>query len=347
MPEVCSVQGCVEQVQIKKHGYCRSHYNKWYRTGSTSAHSDSQTVCAICGDSFMSQQPKAQYCGPECRIAANRDRAAGKYQRRSVTVETCKQCGSQFESRMASRLYCTKACARKASAERQTKHCASDGCTRPAKARNLCSTHYNRTLAGRHKKQATKCARCGEVVNKEPSRRYQLRFCDETCRDAYRSETARKRRKQVEPHKPRPLWHTAHHAYQPAKRTDRVFVSTKCIICGAMFLDLYGAKTCGDACGDIHRRGVRRDYEHRRRARKVAAFVAPVYRQRIFERDNFTCQLCLQPMAMDKRAPHPQSPSIDHVIALANGGTHEPNNVQAAHWLCNAIKGDREWVTTA
>lgn len=347
MPKLCSVQGCVEPVHIKKHGYCRSHYNKWYRTGSTSAPSDRRMRCVICGEAFTSQQPNAQYCGTECRAIVNRVRAAGKYQPRAVTVETCAQCGSQFESRMASRLYCTKACGRRASAERQTKPCAKTGCTRTAKARSLCSTHYNRTLSNRHKKQAIACARCGKVVHKEPSKRYPLRFCGDKCKDAYRSEQARKRRTQIEPFKPQPLWHTAHRAYQKPKQARRVFVSTQCLICGAMFLDLYGSKACGDECQRKHHRAVAREHEHRRRARKVAAFVAPVYRQRIFERDNFTCQLCLQPMAMDKPAPHPQSPSIDHVIALANGGTHEPSNVQAAHWLCNAFKGDREWVATA
>lgn len=259
----------------------------------------------------------------------------------------CAECGEKYTAKSLCSKYCGRPCARKAQAKKPGKPCKQDGCSKKQRARGLCSTHYNQTLPGRHKKIEVPCARCGKPALKEQQTRYALRYCGDACRDLHWSERARLRHSQVEVWKPRPLWHTAHDAYQPAKRSTRVFISTKCVICGAMFLDLYGAKTCGDRCGDIHRRGVRSEHEHRRRARKVAAFVAPVYRQRIFERDNYTCQLCLQPIAMDKRAPHPQSPSIDHIIALANGGTHEPNNVQAAHWLCNAIKGDREWVTTA
>jgi 5-methylcytosine-specific restriction endonuclease McrA len=35
------------------------------------------------------------------------------------------------------------------------------------------------------------------------------------------------------------------------------------------------------------------------------------------------------------------APTIDHVLALAAGGTHEMANVQAAHFICNSLKGDR------
>jgi 5-methylcytosine-specific restriction endonuclease McrA len=35
------------------------------------------------------------------------------------------------------------------------------------------------------------------------------------------------------------------------------------------------------------------------------------------------------------------SPTIDHILPLARGGTHEPSNVQAAHFGCNAAKGAR------
>jgi 5-methylcytosine-specific restriction endonuclease McrA len=53
------------------------------------------------------------------------------------------------------------------------------------------------------------------------------------------------------------------------------------------------------------------------------------------------CRLCGDPMMMGQAVPHPKAPTIDHVIPLAKGGTHEPANVQAAHFLCNSIKGDR------
>jgi len=41
---------------------------------------------------------------------------------------------------------------------------------------------------------------------------------------------------------------------------------------------------------------------------------------------------------MSLKAPHPLSMSIDHIIPLSRGGTHEPDNVQLAHFICNSIK---------
>jgi len=41
---------------------------------------------------------------------------------------------------------------------------------------------------------------------------------------------------------------------------------------------------------------------------------------------------------MKQTVPHPKAPTIDHVIPLAQGGTHEPLNCRAAHFLCNSLK---------
>lgn len=80
---------------------------------------------------------------------------------------------------------------------------------------------------------------------------------------------------------------------------------------------------------------------HRRRAKKLNQFVANVDRHEIFKRDWHTCMICKKPLDMNLKWPDPMSPSIDHIIAIANGGTHEPANVQAAHLSCNISKGNR------
>jgi 5-methylcytosine-specific restriction endonuclease McrA len=90
----------------------------------------------------------------------------------------------------------------------------------------------------------------------------------------------------------------------------------------------------------------RRRAKDNRRARKRGAFVAVVNRRHVYERDGWTCQLCGHPVDRNAKVPEPSAPSLDHVLALANGGTHEPANVQLAHFLCNALKGDRVGVGT-
>lgn len=60
----------------------------------------------------------------------------------------------------------------------------------------------------------------------------------------------------------------------------------------------------------------------------------------IFERDKWTCQLCGKKLRRDKKAPHPLSPTLDHIIPMSvEGGDHVRENVQAAHFSCNVRRG--------
>jgi 5-methylcytosine-specific restriction endonuclease McrA len=92
---------------------------------------------------------------------------------------------------------------------------------------------------------------------------------------------------------------------------------------------------CTDACAKAQRRA-------RRRASKRQAFVADVSPRKIYERDGWRCRLCGRKLKRNAVVPHSLAPTIDHIVPLARGGTHEPSNVQAAHFLCNSLKGDRQ-----
>jgi 5-methylcytosine-specific restriction endonuclease McrA len=113
-------------------------------------------------------------------------------------------------------------------------------------------------------------------------------------------------------------------------------VSGYCACCGAPFTIIDQTKNtfCSKRCQ-------RRVAKDRARARKRQAFVAPVNRKRIFERDGWRCQLCHRPVVRTAVVPHPRAPVVDHVVPLARGGTHEPANVQCAHFICNSIKSDQ------
>ena len=81
-------------------------------------------------------------------------------------------------------------------------------------------------------------------------------------------------------------------------------------------------------------------YRQRRSRRLAEAFVAPVVRSEIFERDNWKCHLCGKKVDREAKYPAPGSATIDHIIPLAKGGTHEPANVALAHARCNVTKQD-------
>lgn len=113
----------------------------------------------------------------------------------------------------------------------------------------------------------------------------------------------------------------------------------KCDECGQDFQPpknraVRGQRFCSPRCGQ-------RDVNRRRRARQADAFVAEVSLAAISERDGWLCGLCSDPVDPDLRHPDPMSASLDHVVPLARGGTHEPANCQLAHYICNCTKGAR------
>jgi len=58
----------------------------------------------------------------------------------------------------------------------------------------------------------------------------------------------------------------------------------------------------------------------------------------IFERDNWTCQICGRKINRRLKWPNPLSKSIDHIVPLSRGGNDSPVNVQATHLRCNLGK---------
>ena len=61
----------------------------------------------------------------------------------------------------------------------------------------------------------------------------------------------------------------------------------------------------------------------------------------IFERDDYICQLCFEPIDPFLRWPDPLAASLDHITPISKGGNHTRDNAQASHLRCNLVKGDR------
>ena len=83
------------------------------------------------------------------------------------------------------------------------------------------------------------------------------------------------------------------------------------------------------------RKQCKADAASRRRAAKRGAGSVRFTRRSIFERDGWKCWICEKPV--DKSgADKDLRPSLDHVIPLAKGGQHHPDNCRCAHWVCNS-----------
>ncbi|WP_371287153.1 HNH endonuclease [Mycobacteroides abscessus] len=124
-------------------------------------------------------------------------------------------------------------------------------------------------------------------------------------------------------------------------RTERRLTSGQCRVCREWFVDLHMGITCSDDCREIHRASVKRVQKSRRRAVKRNAYVEDVSPKRVFERDGYRCHICRKKVRTDVVVPHPRAATVDHLIPLACGGTHEMANCRTACFLCNAVKGDR------
>ena len=252
------------------------------------------------------------------KAVAARERRAGR-----GDVRTCAQCGGEFLALRTDAKYCRPECLWAAQST--------------------------------YRYSARDCSTCGGTFR--PTNKTQA-FCSLTCRPHHGGGRP--------PIAPEVLAHRAVlHEIQVLKRrlvrletrSEREGWERPCIGCGDPVGSGHGSnglngskRYCSKACYQALTRRhespamARRAAKERRRARKQGAFVADVNRRDVYERDEWTCQLCGQPVDPEATVPEPTAPTIDHVLALANGGTHEPGNVQLAHFLCNALKGDRQGV---
>jgi 5-methylcytosine-specific restriction endonuclease McrA len=66
-----------------------------------------------------------------------------------------------------------------------------------------------------------------------------------------------------------------------------------------------------------------------------------INRMAVFERDDWTCGICHEPVDRTLKYPDPGFASIDHIIPVSRGGSHTYDNVWCAHLRCNLSKRDK------
>jgi 5-methylcytosine-specific restriction endonuclease McrA len=85
---------------------------------------------------------------------------------------------------------------------------------------------------------------------------------------------------------------------------------------------------------------------YRKRCRRFNAPYTPINKFRIYDRNNWACQICgvelLRKYLRTSAGVDPRSPTLDHIIPLClgpDGPGHVETNVQAACWECNTRRG--------
>ena len=262
-----------------------------------------------------------------------------------MDCNTCEYCGEEFwayKKQGRVRKYCSRECYLK-SVERDKCKCQYCG-------KRFMPKRYNRT---------TYCSRkCAFEAKRAPSRGigivtvYVCPICgthvdrfNGYCSDECRRENNRR-------------WYRENYFVSVSETNE--FVEKKCEFCGEVFRTNYYAvhqKYCPDK--NCAKKAARKANNYRGKSlnsrarhyfKRLYGFVPPlmyesIKRINVLKRDGYVCQLCGLPIDREAKSPHPHSPSIDHVISLGAGGSHTYENVHAAHFICNSIKGANEQKT--
>lgn len=118
------------------------------------------------------------------------------------------------------------------------------------------------------------------------------------------------------------------------------FTAGNCLVCGQVFNGRFDKIYCGKKCRErAHRRSIN---AYARKAIKNAIIRSgeKIEPYKVFKRDGWICKICGDPIDNTLMYPDLMSASLDHKIALANGGSHTYDNVQCAHLICNSLKGN-------
>jgi hypothetical protein len=277
-------------------------------------------VCKKCGKPFVSINPDAKYCSTKCAGESRVKEVHYRTKRKKV----CPICGKDFETIKKSQICCSPECGSKQGHETLKEYFTCKYCGKPF----WCENAFRMKFCSRECRNAAIHEQTIERHRNDPIPIVYKRICPECgsefvtiysnhiyCSDAccYAGNLRMKRGQ----------WSKA---YVP-----RTFI---CKECGKEVTTVCGDKRsafCSDAC-------MYKFAKHQRNEQIKRGFVKSVRFKEIYKRDGGICQICGLPVAYDKSPEKVWAATIDHIIPLSIGGTHEPSNCQLAHRLCNSMK---------
>ena len=270
--------------------------------------------------------------------------------------KTCRTCGKEMPGKMGrGGFYCSEEC----------KTCKIEGCNNPSFSLGMCGMHDQRVRATGT--PFRKCLTCGSELPEEFGQR---RYCGPDCRprckaegcdEPYRSDDGYCSRHKILVRK----YGKPEGGYEWTPKAGEY----TCLACGGKFPPNGKSRQfCGPRCQQLHKtydgeipeldfdcvmcgkhihrnrweelyqRGDKKLCDRCRVSKGKRHKSSPGY---LAKRDGNNCGICGQPVDMDLKHPHPRSGSVDHIIPVAHGGTHDEENLQLSCLVCNLTKQAR------
>lgn len=284
-----------------------------------------QLTCRGCGEQFQYHRRKA-FCRPECRASA------------TYRPTACEGCGEEGPG--LHKGLCRSCLTRHRKIAQATKDRKRDG-----------RQHLPPMLLDSRPTPATQivreCVWCGTSFY--PKKAENTLCCSREC--GFRWGGAKKTAKVTG-------FRVWVRTFRRKKQKPKVSIGA-CSWCGAEFARLAPyQRVCGDECANAVAGAAkdrardraketrktspsRRAYKKRRKAiergARRAECVDPL---KVFARDGWRCQMCGSKTPERLRGTYnSRAPELDHIIALANGGSHTYANTQCLCRSCNSRKG--------
>lgn len=309
LTKMCSVSGCSGKHKGK--GLCAKHLRRFNKHGDPSVGERIATAGECVVLKCLEPQECKGFCGAHYRRFLKYGDA--EFRERDYLPDKCTilDCSSPPHSKgMCNRHY--RRTLRLGSHELPkqvlvgTKKCAIFDCLNFRKNREWCEKHYEKW---RHYGDPTYVwqttdSKCGIVECSEP--RYSQRFC--------------------QPHHYRWVRYGNPTATPlgPPRKTN--FKSKLCVSCEKTYVPKGpSSKYCGSS--KCYPPKAKRGYL------KSRSWVAKLGLQ-----SGWVCSLCDRTVDPSLRWPHPESGSVDHIIAVSSGGGSHPDNLALAHLGCNCAR---------
>ena len=132
-------------------------------------------------------------------------------------------------------------------------------------------------------------------------------------------------------------------------------VRLSCSMCESSFLYIMGSGLAPKYCDPCKKTKIKESKKntrkkwrakfgnngnYRQRAKRANAIYQSIKPIEVFERDNWRCHICHIKTPKELRGTfEPNAPELDHIVTLAEGGSHTYGNVACACRACNGKKG--------